>query len=191
MPLHTLSIWVVRVDRAAIAKWDATRATRDLSDCWVAGRAALTIAATGETDWRPASAHAAISLITTVSWSMWEAAISAPGTHSSILLSNVELALLSTCQGHSGLLRHSISRIQLGHHDGIVSLVFEIGEDIFSCIAQESGSSCGIVVFVTGDDKIVGLCALVDVPKVRELGFHVRTGCKVGVFNGGLDFQGS
>lgn len=112
------------------------------------------------------------------------------GTHSSFRLAYVEFALLSTCQGHSRLLRHPVRCIQLPHHNRVGSLVFEIGEDILGCVTQESRSRCCGMVLVAGNNKIVGFCALVNVPELREFGFPVRTGCGVRLFDGSLGFQG-
>ena len=112
------------------------------------------------------------------------------GTHSSFRLANIEFALLSTRQGYSGLLRHSTRCIQLSHHSRVGSLVFEIREDILGSVAQKSRSCCCGMVLVVGNNKIVGFCALVNVPEVREFGFPVRTGCRVRPFDGSLGFQG-
>jgi hypothetical protein len=118
-----------------------------------------------------------------------------PGTHFSFRLANIEFALLSACQGNSGLLCHPVRRIQLLHHNGVGSLVFEIGEDILGGVAQESRGCCCGMVLVVGNNKVVGFCTLVNVPEVRESGFPVRIGREVrpldrGLFDGSLGFQG-
>lgn len=121
--------------------------------------------------------------------------MTASGTHSSFRLANIEFALLSACQGHSGLLRHPVRCIQLSHHNRVGGLVFEIGEDILSGVAQEPRSCCCGMVLVVRNNKVVGFCTLVNVPEVREFGFPVRTGCGVrlfdrGLFDGSFGFQG-
>jgi hypothetical protein len=113
-----------------------------------------------------------------------------PGTRFSFRFANVEFALLSTRQGYSGLPRHPVGCIQLSHHNRIGSSVFETGEDILGSVAQEPRSRCCSMVFVIGDNKIVGFCALVNVPEVREFGFRVGIGRGPRLFGGSLGFQG-
>lgn len=184
---------MVRVDWATIAEWNATGATRGMSDNWVApGAATMTEAARVEPNWRPTSAQVAISLTTaTVSGANGEAAMSTPGAHSSLTLANVELALLAACQRDSGLFRHPARRIKFCHHDGVVRLVFEIRENVLGGVAEKPGGSCGGTVHIAGDEEVVRFGALVDVPQVVELRFH--TGCRRrgGLFGGGFDFQRS